>query len=304
MTLPSETLALTAELRDELARNEPRRKLIDPRGVPLRFHHLKAIGRSAAHCFESFQSDGDDSLAKRMGSGVHALLMGQPSAVFDMPAKRGKGRAPRTPGSEQWEEFRAKHAGSVILSRKENDEAIRIVTAIRNNPEAHQWLTAPGVSYERTIRWSQAGRDRQSTPDVRCPRRITEVKTTRSAAPGAFRWDVKRFCYHAQLVDQRNAARTQNRDPEELCIIAVEKTRPYVVQTYRLTPRDIELGERILGAWFNAFRVAEDSNAWGGYADGTIDLDVPDDDDDGEIVFGEPEEDDAEQVVDGIEVPF
>jgi len=282
-----EALALTAELRDELARNEPRRKLVDTRSQPLRFHHLKAMGSCAAKCFESFQQDGDDNLAKRMGSGVHALLMGQPSAVFDQPAKKGVGRAPRNGAA--WEEFKAANSGAVILSRKENDEAIRIVTAIHNNPEAHAWLTAPGVSYERTIMWSQSGRERRSTPDVRCPKRITEVKTTRSAAPGQFRWDVKRFCYHAQLVDQRNAARTQNRDPEELCIIAVEKTRPYVVQTYRLTPRDIELGERILGAWFNAFRVAEDSNVWTGYADGTLDLDVPDDDDDGEIVLGEPE---------------
>lgn len=303
MTLPDNVLAMTAELRDELARNEPRRKLIDPRSVPLRFHHLKAMGRSAAHCFESFQSDGTgESLAQRMGSGVHALLMGQATAVFDMPAKKGKGRAPRN--GEQWEEFKAQHTGAVILSRKEHDEAVRIVTAIHSNPEAHEWLTAPGVSYERTIEWTQSGRARRSTPDVRCPYRITEVKTTRSAAPGQFRWDVKRFCYHAQLVDQMHAAAACNRKPQELCIIAVEKTRPYVVQTYRLTPRDIELGEQILGAWFNAFRVAEDSNAWGGYADGTIDLDVPDDDDDGEIVFGAEPDDESATDGDVAEAPF
>ena len=190
------------------------------------------------------------------------------------------------------------------MSRKEHDEAIRIVTAIRNNPEAREWLEAPGVSYERTIEWTQSGRARRSTPDLRCPYRITEVKTTRSAAPSQFRWDVKRFCYHAQLVDQRNAAAACNRRPEELCIIAVEKTRPYVVQTYRLTPRDIELGEQILGAWFNAFRVAEDSDAWGGYADGTIDLDVPDDDDDGEIVFGaEPDDTDGGELTEA-DSPF
>lgn len=296
MTLPPEALALSAELRDELLRNEPRRKLIDPRTVPLRFHHLKAIGSCPAKCFESFQTDGEDTLAKRLGSGTHATLLGQPTAVFDMPAKKGKGRAPRN--GEQWEEFKAKHSGSTILSRKEQDEAIRMVTAIRNNPEAAKWLTAPGVVYEQTIRWSQSGRARQSTPDIRCPVRVTEVKTTRSAAPHQFRWDVKRFCYHAQLVDQRNAVFAQTGVmPSELCIIAVEKTRPYVVQTYRLTPRDIELGEQILGSWFEAYRVAEDSNSWDGYAYGTLDLEVPDDSDDGDIVFGadEPDDDATEQ---------
>lgn len=287
-----EAFAMSALLRDELARNEYRRKLVDPRTVPLRFHNLKAMGRSAAHCFESFQSDGESTLAQRLGAGGHAVLMGQPVAVFDMPAKKGKGKAPRN--GEQWETFRAEHAGKTILSRKEHDIAVRMATAIRNNPEAQAWLDAPGVAYEQTILWSQGGIERRSTPDLRCPRRITEVKTTRSAAPGQFRWDVKRFCYHAQLVDQRNAARAKfGKAPEELCIIAVEKTRPYVTQTYRLTPRDIELGEQILGAWFNAYRVALDSDAWGGYADGTIDLDVPDDSDDGEITFGV--EDEAEQ---------
>ena len=290
-----ETLAMTALLRDELARNEPRRKLVDPRTVPLRFHHLKAMGRSAAHCYESMQSDGSGSnLAQRLGSGTHALLMGQDVAVFDVPAKKGKGRAPRN--GEVWEEFKAEHTSAVILSRKEHDEAIRMATAIRSNPEAAEWLTSPGIVYEQTILWEQSGRARRSTPDMRCPKRITEVKTTRSAAPGQFRWDVKRFSYHAQLVDQRNAARAAGLPvPMELCIIAVEKTRPYVVQTYRLTSRDIELAEQILGSWFNAYRVAEDSNAWDGYAFGTLDLDVPDDSDDGEIEFsGAADEDDAE----------
>lgn len=302
--MTDETLALSAELRDELARNDYRARRVDPRTKPLRFHNLKAMGRSAAHCYESFQSDGSgDSLAQRLGSGTHAMLLGQPVAVFDMPAKKGKGRAPRN--GEQWEEFRAKHTGEVILSRKEHDEAIRMVTAIRNNPEAARWLTAPGVVYEQTIRWSQAGRSRQSTPDIRCPVRIVEVKTTRSAAPHQFRWDVKRFCYHAQLVDQRRAVAASGRPaPVELCIIAVEKTRPYVVQTYRLTPRDIELGEQILGSWFAAYQVAEASDAWDGYAYGTLDLEVPDDSDDGEIVFGADDSDEGETEQSEVEAPF
>lgn len=312
MTLPPDALALSAELRDELLRNEPRRKLVDPRTVPLRFHHLKAVGRSPAHCFESFQSEQDHSLAKRLGSGVHALLMGQPVETWDQPSeaslkRREKAKAkgeplpPITPAPRngaEWDKFAAAHPGVTILSKAERLEAIRIVTAIRNNPEAAKWLTAPGVVYEQAIMWSQTGRARQSTPDIRCPFRVTEVKTTRSAAPHQFRWDVKRFCYHAQLVDQRNAVFAQTGVmPQELCIIAVEKTRPYVVQTYRLTPRDTELGEQILGSWFEAYRVAEDSNSWDGYAYGTLDLEVPDDSDDGDIVFGtdEPDDDAADQ---------
>lgn len=311
MTLPPDALAMSAELRDELLRNEPRRKLIDPRTVPLRFHHLKAMGACAAKCFEAMQGDSDDSLAKRLGSGVHALLTGQRVETWDQPSeaslkRRDKAKAaglplpPVTPAPRsggEWDKFEAQHSGVTILSKQERLEAIRMVTAIRDNPEAAKWLTATGVQYEQTIMWQQSGRARRSTPDVRCPVRVTEVKTTRSAAPHQFRWDVKRYCYHAQLVDQRNAVfAATGVMPQELCIIAVEKTRPYVVQTYRLTPRDIELGEQILGSWFEAYRVAEASNAWDGYAYGTLDLEVPDDSDD-EIVFGS-DDDDADAAVD------
>lgn len=305
-----DALRMSAELRDELASNEARRKVVDPRTKPLRFHHLKAMGRSAAHCYESFQADGDDSLAKRLGSGVHALLLGQPVKLWNQPSdaslkRREKAKAageplpPITPAprsGKEWDKFEREAAGATVLIKTEYDEAVRIATAIRNNPEAAAWLTEPGAAFEQSIQWSQSGRSRQSTPDIRAPYRVTEVKTTRSAAPHQFRWDVKRFCYHAQLVDQANAIEAKfGVRPRELCIIAVEKVRPYVVQTYRLTERDKELGAQILGSWFAAYQVAEQSNAWDGYAYGTLDLEVPDDSDDGEISFGESEDDDADR---------
>lgn len=286
---------MTAELRDELARNEARRKLVDPRTMPLRFHHLKAAGRSAAHAFEAFQGDGDETLATRLGTGAHSLLLGKPVALFDKPAKNGKGgKAPRQ--GEQWDAFRAENPGSTILIRSEYDTAVRVATAIRSNPEAAEWLSAPGVCYEQSIQWSQGGRARQSTPDIRCPCRVTEVKTTKCAAPDRFKWDVKRYAYHAQLVDQRNAALAKfGVAPQELCIIAVEKKRPFVVQTYRLTPGDIEQGEKLLRFWFEQYMNAERSDSWGGYAVGTLDLDLPGDDDEPSgIVFSDDDDSDED----------
>lgn len=292
MTWPTDALRLSAELRDELARSEARRKRVDPRTVPLRFHHLKAMGRSAAHCYESFQGDGEQTLAMRLGSGAHALLLGTPVALWDQPAKNGKGgKAPRS--GEAWASFSAQHQGKTILNRKEYDQAMRIVAAIHNSREACEILSEDGAQLEQTILWEQNKRTRRSTPDIRAPRRVTELKVTRDASPGAFRWDVKRRCYHAQLVDQRNAARATGDDPLELCIIAVESTAPHVVQVYRLTPRDVELGEQILGSWLAAYQVAEDSNAWDGYAYGILDLEVPDDSDD-EIVVPDDDEPEVE----------
>lgn len=284
---------MSAELAEELAGNEPRFHRVDPRSMPLRFHNLKAMGRSAAHCYQSFQFDDGRTPSTRLGSGVHAMLLGTPVALWDRPSKTGKGKAPRAGGG--WEAFRKEHHGAAILNRKEHDAADRVAKAILANTRAAALIQAPGAVHEETILWQQSGRARRSTPDVRGPGYVAEIKTTRDASPMRFKYDVRRMVYHGQVADQIAAieAKTGIR-PREAFIIAVESTAPYVVQVYQLTPRDIEMGERILRSWFEAFRVAEDNDSWGGYSDVVMDLDLPDDDD-LELTFAdEPDEEGGE----------
>jgi hypothetical protein len=71
---------MSAELRDELARNDVRR-LVDPRGVPVRFSHLKAMDRSPAHYVHAVQHEREESLSMRLGSATHALVFGTPRVV-------------------------------------------------------------------------------------------------------------------------------------------------------------------------------------------------------------------------------
>src|SRR5690349_14990861 len=190
---------MTAELRDELARNERSVRVVDPRRKPVRFHNLRAMAQSALHAYQSFQDERDDSLAKRLGSGVHGLLLGQRVVKFDKPAKKGKGRAPKN--GETWELFKAENPDSVILNVKEWDRAHRVADAIRANPHAEMLLLSPGVVHESPILWEQDGRARQSTPDARLSW-VNELKTTRCAAPHRFKRDCRSRCYHAQVADQ------------------------------------------------------------------------------------------------------
>lgn len=266
---------LSAELVDEIAENS-RRPVIDPRTVPLRFHHLKAAGRSAAHCFQSFQSDGPKTASLALGSGVHAMLLGTPVAIWDRPAKTGEGKAKRS--GKDWEAFKIEHSDAAILTGKERDRAKTVSSAILANSRAAAIVAAPGALHEDTILWNQGGRARRSTPDVRGPGFVAEIKTTRDASPGRFKYDVRRFAYHGQLADQCAAIEASTgRKPREAFIVAVETTAPYVTQVYRLTAKDLEMGERLVRLWFEAFRVAEDDDAWGGYSECIMDLDLPDD---------------------------
>ena len=269
---------MTAQLAADLARGDAAARLVDPRSQPVRFHHLKAMGRSAAHCFESFQADGESTLARRIGAGAHALAFGQRVAVWDQPAKKGIGKAKRSGAA--WTAFEAEHAGQVILNRKEHERALRIATSLTNHDEASRLLFGAGAVHEQTIFWSQLGRSRRSTPDCRGPGYVAELKTTRCASPEMFRHDVRRMAYHAQVADQRRAIEDDTGElPSDAFIIAVETAPPFVVQTFRITPRDIEHGERVVRLWLESFIAAELAGVWSGYCESTVDLDLGDPDD-------------------------
>lgn len=285
-----------ALLDEDIARSEedeippeldaPRRKVVDPRTLPARFHHLRAAGLSGAHCLHAFQGDSDDSLAKRLGSGAHAITFEKPFEVWRQPAKKNpKKVAPRS--GDVWKAFQAEHAGKPILTVAEYDHAMRIVEAIRNHPVASRLLFGSGMIHERSIIWSEHGRARRSTPDARGTSHLVELKTTRCAAPWRFRRDAKNMAYHAQLADQRAAiAHEQNgRAPREAFIVAVENVAPYVVQVYEAKPRDLELGDKLRMIWAERLAIFEATNLWGGYSPGIEPLDI----EDSEPLIADPE---------------
>lgn len=291
--MDSHALEMTAELAAELVSSERRR--IDPRSQRLRFHHLKAMGQSAAHCYEAFQSDRPDTLAMRIGSGAHALLLGKPLVTFDLPAKKGKGRAPRSGAA--WAEFQAQHRGAVILTPKERQRADAIASAIEGHDVARRLLLADNVIRERTIEWEWMGRRCQSTPDARSAYSLVDLKTTRCAEPQRFTWEALKRAYHAQLAYYRTAIEsTVGVAPPDLHLIAVESIKPHAVTVLRLTQRTIDRGEALCRGWMERFLVCEAANQWPGYAEDVVEMDVPDDDLD--LVFDDDAEEQAQEASD------
>lgn len=274
------TETMTADLRDELAANSNAATPIDPRTRPARFHNLKEMGRSPLHCFESFQDDSDrSSLALRLGAGTHALLFGQPVAVFTGKVRNGK----------VWDAFKAEHDGTVILNAKEHARAEAISNAIRSHEIASRLLFSPGTRHEESILWEQDGRARRSTPDARGAYHLVELKTTRCAQPDRFMRDAMFRAYHAQVADYRAAIEASvGVKPRDCYIIAVESVRPCAVTVLRLTDRALEMGDRLCRLWMERLRACEASNEWPPYCQSATDFDVPDDELD--LVFGDEAE--------------
>lgn len=260
------TEELTAELRDELAANN-RRLAVDPRTQHVRFHNLKAMAQSAQHCLASFNDTRPDTIAMKVGSGTHAMLFGLPVVQFHGKVRRGN----------EWTAFQALNAGAAILNRKEWARAEAICAAVRSHTIASRLLFKPGTIREQTILWDQNGRARRSTPDVRGPDYVVEMKTTRCAEPARFSRDASYRCYHAQLADQCAAIKhATGTAPREAYIVAVESVEPYAITVLQLTTRALEKGEQLCKDWLSRLIAAEASNEWPPYSTRIEPFDVAD----------------------------
>lgn len=276
------TAAISTELAASLARTEPK-PILDPRSIAVRFSRLKKMAQSPAHYFAALLDDTDDTLAMRLGRGVHALVLGdRPVKLWDKPAKNGKGgKAPRQ--GEQWDEFlaecRAEHPDPEILNATEMDEAKRMADAILNHAFAHQLIKTEGAIIEQTIEWSLNDRACSSRPDVRHGSSVlVDVKTARSSEPRKFSRDAQWQGYHAQFSFYNEAIfATEGKRPDENYVIAVEKKRPHVVTILDVPKRTLDEGEKFWRLWWERLAVCEQTNVWPGYTQTIETFDVVDD---------------------------
>lgn len=258
------THAETGVLRDELAANDQ----IDPRTMPVRFSHLKAFGRSAAHARHAMQFDMEQTLAMRLGKGVHSLILGGP-VVLLCPTKQRKGK-----DYDAWRKDQP--ADAIVLTTKEHKRAHAMAASVKANKLASQVIYAPESIYEETIFWEQNGRKRRSTPDVRSYRHLVELKTGRDAEPEKFRWEAIKMGYHGQLADYSAAMTAQNgQPPRDVYIVAVESTGAHECSVHRLTPGALERGAAMVAGWMTQLVECERSGVWPGYSTTIMDFDVP-----------------------------
>ena len=233
---------------------------------PIRFHHLKAVGRSPLHCLTALTIESEQTAAMERGSAVHAIMFGTKQVVF-YPGKVRHGK--------QWEAFESEHANDMIVTRKDYDSAHRTVEAIHRHEIAVNLLRG---EHEKTLLFKDTGVECRATPDVRGDGFITELKTGATTDPFRFGGLAIRMGYHAQLAWYMNAVKkTKTGNPTKAFIVACEQTAPHAVTVMKLTDRALEKGHALCRMWLERIKVSMDSNSWPAYSDAVVDLDVPDD---------------------------
>ncbi len=280
-------LELSGELAAALAENQQLSRVEpDTRSMPVRNSHLKAMGRSAAHCRHAMLNEWEQTLSMRLGSGAHSLLLGGPRLVC-FPGKRRAGK--------EWEAFEADNADALILSASEMHKAQSMAAAVRADEVASRVLFGAGTRYEETLLWSQLGRARRCTPDAHNASIVVELKTTRDASPDRFRWDAIRMGYHAQVADYASAFEaTYGYAPKDCFIIAVENCAPYGCTTWRMSSSAMDKGRRLNQERLEQLIACEGAGIWPGYAPSWIDFEVPLDA--GDLIFADDDEQEEESV--------
>ena len=229
---------------------------------PVRFSHLKEMGKSPAHYLHAAQRDWTTNYLRK-GTALHSYLLGGAEVVvYEEGVRRGKA----------WDAFQAKHPGKTILIPSEAAAVLGMRRAVESNDTAMRLLE--GVR-ERQITWHIGERECSGTPDVVTAGSVVELKTTRSAQPERFVRDATRLGYAAQLTWYANGLRTARlADPQQMFIVAVESAEPFPVVVFELTRPAMEAGTKQWRAWWERLMVCEAIDHWPGYSDSIVPFDA------------------------------
>lgn len=240
----------------------------------LRWSHLKLTERAPLLTRRALDgADRGDSDALKMGRAVDCAvftpeLMDARVVVWDGGVRKGA----------EWTAFKALHAGLDILTRSEIEEVEALAAAVRNDPHAARYLE-DGTA-QQSVLWTAADGEPvecKSKLDFLSARSvIADLKSARDASPGAFGRAAAQYGYHGQAAFYHEAVFAVTGERMPVVLIAVEKSEPYMVATYRVPEDVLEAGRVKYRNLLNLYRMCRETNIWPGYClDSELTLTLP-----------------------------
>ena len=249
--------------------------------APVRFSNLKLLGQSPAHYKHRIDTqESGKRRAMTVGTVAHSMVLGGFDAVV-YPGKVRNGKV--------WEAFKAERIKAdpnvLILLQSEHDAAAGCARSIQRHKNAMYLLE--GVHEAELAAWDWAGRPCGGRPDCVAPKWITELKTSATSEPWRFTRMGLRMHYHGQLAWYLDGNEARGGTAREAYIVAVETVPPYVVTCFEVTPKALDAGRRQNVLWMEELRRCEASDHWPGYTQAGAVFDIPDDEEDVALTFGD-----------------
>ena len=236
-------------------------KLLLPPSVPAKFQHAREHPHTSTKAMD-------------LGTVVHGMVLGtgQEIAVLDFPN--------RTTNKYKEAEANAVAAGKLPMLAKDHAEARRIADAVLEHP------TAGGLFADGDAEQSMFWRDPKFGIWLRArmdwlthygmPTGV-DLKTSKDASPQGFAKSVADYGYHRQDPHYRDGlGACLGCDPDliDFVFVVVETEPPYLVATYRIDAKDVELGREQNRIAREIYADCSASGIWPGYSEEIEELEL------------------------------
>lgn len=239
--------------------------------------HLDKLAKSPAHYWAAYLDPDrvtpEPTLAMVLGTALHTAVLepelwdatiAVPPQAFDRRTKAGKELALA---------FEQESAGKLVLTPEDGDRIRRMADAVHKHPASSFLLDLPGLR-EASYFWTDedTGIECKCRPDWHSTDRrlVVDVKTTEDASPRGFQQSVAKWRYHVQ-----SAWYSRPLGAEQFLFICVEKTPPYCVAVYAVTPAMFAAGARVADRDLALLAECRKSGRWPGYSDEIQPIDLP-----------------------------
>jgi exodeoxyribonuclease VIII len=231
------------------------------------------IEKSAAHMHYNKDNPQDPTPAMRFGTIFHTAVL-EPEKLAVEPDVNKRTNA----GKAELAAFEAENADKIICSKSELLQAQDMAHAINRHRFAAVLLDAPGhVEITGTFREPTYGIPCKIRPDKLNQEDgiIIDLKTTTDAGEEAFSKSIFTFGFDVQGCFYNLGGHQIDKKSYEFVIIAVEKTPPYGVNTFRLTEKHFEIAYQKIDGVLDQLKRCIETDKWPSYPQKIISPDIP-----------------------------
>lgn len=217
----------------------------------------------------------EDTDTLREGRLLHTLVLEPDRFEDDYAVWTGKVR-----NGGKWDQFEADNASRCIVTPGQLAQAEAMAEAVRQSPEAMEYIGAPGALLEQTLQWEdpETGLPCKARADIIVPSRkvLADLKGAASSDARRFGTAAGRYGYHCQMGHYGNGVRADRGWlPERNKLIVVEKAPPHDVTVFDVGPEDIEVGREEVSMLMRRVRECMDADRWPGRYEGEQALQLP-----------------------------
>lgn len=240
-------------------------------------HRLSQLKKSPAHLRYQIDNPSEPTPAMQLGSLTHEAVL-QPDLFSEkyLIKVEGDGRKKEVKEARAAQVTEANETGKFIVSAEHHELATQIAHSVWSNEHANA-LIESAEFVERAGIAEIEGLPCKGLLDALCPSLSTafDLKTTVDASRREFERYIFNYGYHRQGALYVDICRELGMAVEHYAIIAVEKTAPYCVATYRLKDDILELGRKENRQLITLYKRCLSGDNWPGYPAGIQDVGIP-----------------------------